>query len=48
MTEHIPSSTPCDDCGDPSTWLIRENDGTEMVLCDDCHASRYPQVGEAT
>lgn len=42
----IPSSTPCDDCGEPSTWIVGDESG-DWVLCDDCHDSRFPPESEA-
>lgn len=30
----IPSSTPCEVCGEPATWLVALHPGDEHVLCD--------------
>jgi hypothetical protein len=41
--ENIPSSTPCDGCGNPANWIVSTG-VEEYVWCDDCHATTAVQA----
>ncbi len=36
-SEDIPSSTPCDGCGKPATWIYDDGEGNAYTLCDTCY-----------
>jgi hypothetical protein len=39
----IPSSTPCDGCGSPASWLIDDGQGHARTLCDTCYNDEHEQ-----